>query len=219
LAFPAKSGILFVKEHVMKFILGKKLDMTQVYGEKGTVIPVTVIEVLPNVITQVKTKDKDGYEAVQVGTGTKKKITKPLKGHFKDYGSFSHVREFRSLTMNDQELKVGDALDLAAFAPGDRVKVTGISKGKGFAGGMKRHGFSGMPMGHGHKHVARHIGSIGQRFPQHTLKGKKMAGRMGSDKTTVWGLKVVHIDKENGLMALSGSIPGNKGGLVAIISK
>lgn len=202
-----------------KFILGKKLDMTQVYGENGAVIPVTVVEVLPNIVTQVKTKDKDGYEAVQVGTGTTKKLAKPQQGQFKDLGKFRHVREFRSLTMNDQELKVGDALDLSAFAVGDIVKVTGFTKGKGFAGGMKRHGFSGMPMGHGHKHVARHIGSIGQRFPQHTLKGKKMAGRMGNDKVTVSGLKVVHVDKENGMIALKGAVPGNKGGLLAIVAK
>lgn len=202
-----------------KFILGKKLDMTQVYGDNGAVIPVTVIEVLPNIVTQVKTMDKDGYQAVQVGTGTKKKIAKPQKGHFKELGSFRYVKEFRATTMNDQELKVGDTLDLAAFVPGDKVKVTGISKGKGFAGGMKRHGFSGMPMGHGHKHVARHIGSIGQRFPQHTLKGKKMAGRMGSDQVTVRGLKVVHVDKENGLIALKGPVPGTKGGLLAIMSQ
>lgn len=203
----------------MKFILGRKLDMTQVYNEDGAVIPVTVVEVLPNIVTQVKTREKDGYEAVQVGTGIKKKLNKAQKGHYKDLGSFKFVKEFRTLTMNDQELKVGDTLDMASFAPGDKVKVTGISKGKGFAGGMKRHGFHGMPMGHGHKHVARHIGSIGQRFPQHTLKGKKMAGRMGSDQVTVWGVKIIHVDMENGLLALSGPVPGNKGGLLQIITK
>jgi len=202
-----------------KFILGRKLDMTQVYNEDGAVIPVTVVEILPNIVTQVKTKEKDGYEAVQVGTGVKKKLNKAQRGHYKDLGSFKFVKEFRTLTMNDQELKVGDTLDLASFAPGDKVKVTGFSKGKGFAGGMKRHGFHGMPMGHGHKHVTRHIGSIGQRFPQHTLKGKKMAGRMGSDQVTVRGVKIVHVDLENGLLALSGSVPGNKGGLLQIITR
>ncbi|MEK7582364.1 MAG: 50S ribosomal protein L3 [Patescibacteria group bacterium] len=200
----------------MKFILGKKLDMTQVYGENGAVITATVVEVEPNIVIQIRTKDKDGYEAVQVGTGTKKKIAKPQQGQFKDLGKFRYVREFKALQMNEHDLKVGDILDLAAFAPGDEVKVSGYSKGKGFAGAMKRHGFSGMPMGHGHKHVARHIGSIGQRFPQHTLKGKKMAGRMGNIRVTVRGLKVVHVDKENGLIALSGPVPGNKGGLLAI---
>jgi len=202
----------------MKFILGKKLDMTQMYGENGAVTTVTVIDVQPNTVIQLRTTDRDGYEAVQVGTGVKKSIAKPQRGQFKDLGKFRYVREFKSLTMNDQELRVGDVLDLAAFAQGDEVKVIGFSKGKGFAGGMKRHGFSGMPMGHGHKHVARHIGSIGQRFPQHTLKGKRMAGRMGNDKITVRGLKVVHVDKENGILALSGPVPGNKGGLLTIIS-
>ena len=193
--------------------------MTQVYGENGAVIPVTVVEIEPNTVISIRTKDKDGYEAVQVGTGTKKKIAKPQQGQFKDLGKFRHVREFKFLTMNEQELKVGDVLDIMAFAPGDTVKVIGFSKGKGFAGGMKRHGFSGAPMGHGHKHVARHIGSIGQRFPQHTLKGKKMAGRMGHDTVTVRGLKVVHVDKDNGLMALSGPVPGNKGSLLAIMTQ
>ena len=202
-----------------KFILAKKLEMTQLHQEDGTVTPVTVLEIEPNTVIQVKTKDSDGYEAVQVGTGTRKHITKPQQGHFKNLGKFRHVREFRALTLNDQELKVGDVLDITAFAPGDVIKVTGYTKGKGFAGAMKRHGFSGMPMGHGHKHVARHIGSIGQRFPQHTLKGKKMAGRDGNQKVTVRGLRVMHIDKDNGIMAISGAIPGARGSLVAAVSQ
>jgi len=193
--------------------------MSQFHQENGSVTPVTVLSVEPNTVIQVKTKESDGYEAVQVGTGIKKHVAKPQQGHFKNLGKFRYVREFKSLTMNEQELKVGDTLDLATFAPGDVVRVTGYTKGKGFAGAMKRHGFSGMPMGHGHKHVARHIGSIGQRFPQHTLKGKKMAGRDGNEQVTVRGLKVMYVDKDNGILALKGAIPGNRGALVSIMSQ
>ena len=205
----------------MKFILGKKLGMTEVFDEKGKVIPVTVIEVEPNVVVQVKTKEKDGYAAVQVGTGTKsvKKVAKQQKGHYKNLGSFRHLKEFKSTTVNDQELKVGDAIEVSIFVPGDVVKVSGLNKGKGFAGGMKRHGFSGMPASHGHKAVRRHIGSIGQRFPQHTLKGKKMAGRMGAERVTVRGLKVMNVDAELKLVALKGAVPGPRGGLLEIVTQ
>lgn len=204
-----------------KFILGKKLGMSQVYGEGGNVIPVTLIEVEPNVVVQVKTKDKDGYEAIQVGTGTSKSknIKKPQKGHMKNLGQFKRLKEFRGLKMGDNELKVGDKIDASVFAPGDNVKVVGTSKGKGFAGAMKRHGFHGAPASHGHKHVKRHVGSIGQRFPQHTLRGMRMAGRMGASKSTIRGLKVVSVDVENGLLAVKGAVPGNKGSLVIVQSQ
>ena len=198
----------------MKFILGKKLGTTQVFEEDGKVVPVTVVEVEPNVVVQVRTKEQDGYEAVQVGTGTRKakNIKKPQKGHFKDLGNFKYLKEVRG----SQELKVGDKLNVSVFAVGDKIKVTGISKGKGFAGVMKRHGFHGMPHSHGHHHVARHAGSIGQRFPQHTLKGMRMAGRMGTDKVTTRGLKIVRVDVENGLLAVKGAVPGNRGQLLII---
>ena len=197
-----------------KFILGKKLGMTQVFEEDGKVVPVTVVEVEPNVVVQVRTKEQDGYEAVQVGTGTRKakNIKKPQKGHFKDLGNFKYLKEVRG----SQELKVGDKLDVSVFAVGDKIKVTGMSKGKGFAGVMKRHGFHGMPHSHGHHHVARHAGSIGQRFPQHTLPGMRMAGRMGTDKVTTRGLKIVRVDVENGLLAVKGAVPGNRGQLLII---
>ncbi|MBX4211315.1 MAG: 50S ribosomal protein L3 [Candidatus Yanofskybacteria bacterium] len=201
----------------MKFILGKKLGMTQMVTEKGQIAPVTVVEVAPNVVTQVRTKEKDGYEAVQIGTGSTRKLSKAQKGHLKDLGNFRTLREFKATAISEEPLKVGDKIEATIFQPGDVVKVSGTSKGKGFAGGMKRHGFHGMPMGHGHKHVARHIGSIGQRFPQHTLKGKKMAGRMGADRITVRGLKVIEIDAEQGVMALKGSVPGNVGTVLEIV--
>lgn len=174
--------------------------MSQIFQEDGTVIPVTVIEAEPNVVTQIKAKDKDGYEAVQVAAGKKK-------------------REARGSKVNDTEVKVGDKFDVSTFSEGDIVKVSGVSKGKGFQGVMKRHGFSGMPFTHGHHHVARHAGSIGQRFPQHTLKGMRMAGRMGGVKRTTRGLKVVKVDAENDLIAVRGAVPGNKDGLVIVQSQ
>ncbi|MBI2064384.1 MAG: 50S ribosomal protein L3 [Candidatus Yanofskybacteria bacterium] len=203
----------------MKFLLGEKLGMTQVFEDDGTVVPVTVIKVEPNTVVQVKGKDKDGYEAVQIGTGSKRKISKPMKGHLKDLGNLRFLKEYRSLTINDSEVKRGDKLDVSIFVPGDVVKVTGLSKGKGFAGVMKRHGFHGMPFSHGHHHVTRHGGSIGQRFPQHTLKGMRMAGRTGGVKRTTRGLKVVRVDVESGLLAVRGAVPGNKGGHLVIQSQ
>ena len=193
--------------------------MTQVFEDDGTVVPVTVIKIEPNTVVQVKGKDKDGYEAVQIGTGSKRKISKPMKGHLKDLGNLRFLKEYRSLTINDQEVKRGDKLDVSIFVPGDVVKVTGLSKGKGFAGVMKRHGFHGMPFSHGHHHVTRHGGSIGQRFPQHTLKGMRMAGRTGGVKRTTRGLKVVRVDVESGLLAVRGAVPGNKGGHLVIQSQ
>lgn len=228
---PAESG-LFI-EKIVKFILGKKLGMSQVYGEDGNVTPVTVVEAEPNTVLQVKNMEKDKYEAVQVGFGTKKEknINKQQKGHFKDMGSFATVKEFRFDSKGkrsrgqDQEgissaqLTVGQKIDVSVFVPGDAVKVTGMTKGKGFQGVVKRHGFHGAWASHGHHSVLRHAGSIGQRFPQHTLKGMRMPGRMGYDKLTIRGLKIVVVDKENNLLAIKGAVPGNIGGLVAIVSQ
>jgi len=211
----------------MKFILGKKLGMSQVFEEDGKVVPVTIVEIEPNIVVQVRTKDKDGYEAVQVGTGTRKvkNINKAQRGHSKDLGNFKHLKEVRDKesrhtavgeTAEALSLKVGDKLNASVFAVGDKVRVTGISKGKGFQGVMKRHGFSGMPHSHGHHHVARHGGSIGQRFPQHTLAGMRMAGRMGTDQVTTRGLKIIRVDVESGLLAVKGAVPGNRGQLLII---
>lgn len=199
-------------------MIGKKVGMSQIFEENGLVVPVTVIEIEPNVVTQIKSSAKDGYSAVQIGVGKKNKIKKPQAGHFKELGKFKHVKEFR-INEEDQNMKIGDKNDVSIFAPGDVVKVTGISKGKGFAGAVKRHGFRGMPASHGHRSVQRHVGSIGQRFPQHTLKGMRMAGRMGNVKTTTRGITIVRIDAENSQIAVKGAIPGNKGGLVMIQSQ
>lgn len=193
--------------------------MSQLHDEKGKVIPVTVVEVEPNVIVQVKSKEKDGYQAVQVGTGKQSKATKAKTGHLKGLGNFRFLREYKDVSINGQELKVGDSLDISMFVPGDTVKISGISKGKGFAGAVKRHGFAGMPSSHGHKASKRHIGSIGQRFPQHTLKGKRMAGHMGNERVTTRGLKVITVDTENRLLAVRGAVPGNNGGLVEITAQ
>ena len=214
----------------MKFILGKKLGMSQVYGENGNVIPVTVVEVEPNTIVQLKSKDKDGYESVQVGYGTRKakNIKSAQKGHFKDLGNFAFLKEFRfdskgkksrgeeQELIDSASLTVGQKIDVTMFTPGDSVKITGTTKGRGFQGVVKRHGFHGMPASHGAHSVLRHAGSIGQRFPQHTLKGMRMAGRMGTNKLTVRGLEIVTVDLENNLLAIKGALPGNKGGLLMI---
>lgn len=199
---------------MVKFILGRKLGMSQIFQEDGTVVPVTVIEAEPNVVTQIKTKEKDGYKSVQVGTKSSRPSGRgsPLSGAAKRK---TIKREFKPTG----EVKVGDKFDVSIFAAGDIVKVSGISKGKGFQGVMKRHGFHGMPHSHGHHHVARHAGSIGQRFPQHTLKGMRMAGRMGGVKATTRGLKVVKVDTENHIVAVKGAIPGNKGGMVIVQSQ
>jgi large subunit ribosomal protein L3 len=201
-----------------KFLLGTKTGMSQVYTEDGTLTAVTLVQVAPNVVTQVKTKEKDGYDAVQVGTGSTRKLTKAQKGHLKDLGTFPNLREFRFTKAGDKELSVGDTLDVTLFEVGDAVKVTGASKGKGFAGVVKRHGFRGAPASHGHKKVLRHPGSIGQRFPQHTLKGLRMAGRDGGTRTTVRNLKVIAVDAELGVLALGGAVPGPNKRLLEIVS-
>ncbi len=204
--------------------------MSQIYDEKGEVVPVTVVEAEPNTVVQIKNKEKNKYEAVQVGFGTRKEknVAKQQRGHFKDLGNFAVLKEFRfdkkgrtsrgeeQENIDSANLTVGQKIDVSVFAPGDAVKVTGMTKGKGFQGVVKRHGFHGGWGSHGHHSVLRHAGSIGQRFPQHTLKGMRMAGRMGNDKSTMRGLKVVKVDQENGFLAVKGAVPGNNGGLVMI---
>lgn len=201
----------------MKFILGKKLAMTQVFkGDKS--IPVTLIESGLNFVAQVKTKDNDGYNAVQVGFGERKEknIKKPQRGHLKNLGNLRWLREFR---VDGAELKIGDEVKLNNFAVGDKVNVIAISKGKGFQGVVKRHGFSGGPKSHGQKDRHRAPGSIGSSFPEHVLKGMRMAGRMGGDRVTVKNLEVIEVDIENNLIALKGAVPGRRGTLVMLKSE
>lgn len=201
----------------MAFILGKKLGMSQLFNSEGKSLPITLIEAGPMKVTQVKTKEKDGYISAQFGFGQKKKINKPLSGHLKDLGNFRYLRESRYSDEKNIPAK-GEKIDVSVFKEGDWVKVSGISKSYGFQGVVKRHGFRGAPKTHGTKHAHREPGSIGSTWPQRILKGKKMAGRMGGERKTVKNLKVVKIDKENNIMAVLGAVPGRKGGLLEIKS-
>jgi large subunit ribosomal protein L3 len=200
----------------MKFILGRKLNMTQIYDAKGAAIPVTAVVVRGNTVTQVRTKDADGYEAVQIGEGTRNanRINKAQRGHFKEMGNFASVKEFR---MDAPALKVGDKVELTQFKVGDEVMVSATSKGKGFQGVVKRHGFHGGPRSHGQKHSEREPGSIGGGLRTHVPVGMRMAGRMGSDRVTVRNLKISHIDAEENIVYVSGAIPGRRGTLVEIV--
>lgn len=200
----------------MKFILGKKLEMSQIFDENGNVIPVTLIEAGPCYVTQVKTEKKDEYEAIQIGFIKKtKKIKKTEKGK-----EFKYLREFRDKQQGArdkrQELKAGDKIDISVFKSDDKVLISGISKGKGFAGVIKRWHFKSKPATHGTKHEERAMGSVGCRFPQRVIKGRKMPGRMGSERVTVKNLKIVKIDKENNLLAVEGAVPGRRGTLLEI---
>jgi large subunit ribosomal protein L3 len=200
----------------MKFILGTKGKMTQVFDEEGRVYPVTAIQAGPVVVTHIKTKEKDGYDGVQVGFGTQKKarINKAQQGHSKDLGDFRHYVEYRIEGATD--LKVGDAIDLSIFAKGDKVAVSSTSKGKGFQGVVKRHGFAGGRRSHGQKHSEREPGSIGATGPQRVFKGTRMGGRMGGDRVTVKNLVVVDANPATGELLIKGALPGIPGALVEI---
>jgi len=193
----------------MKFIIGKKLEMSQIF-EGENVIPITLIEAGPCVVTQVKSKEKDGYISIQVGFEEKKekKIKKSEKGK-----GYKHLNEFRC---EDSELKVGDKIDVSVFETGDIVKVSGKSKGKGFQGAVKRWGFHGRNRTHGVKHDHRTLGSVGATGPARVFPGKKMPGHMGSERISTKNLKVVKIDKDNNLIAIKGAVPGHKGTLIEI---
>lgn len=197
----------------MKFILGRKLNMSQVFTKSGLKVPVTVIEAGPCQVVQVKTKATDGYEAVQIGFGTRKHLTRAQKGHQKD-ASFQYLREFR---ISNGEHKVGEVISASVFVPGDTVNVRGTMKGRGFTGPVKRHGFHGAPASHGHDHP-RAVGSIGSRFPQHTLKGTRMAGRMGGHQVMQKHSVVIDVDAEKHLLFIKGPVPGARGGLVQLIA-
>ena len=202
-------------------LLGTKLGLTQVWDEQGRVVPVTVVQVDTNVITQVRNVEKDGYAAVQLAFGAidPRKVTNPLKGHFEAAGVTPrrHVAEVR--TANASEFTLGQEITADAFEAGQLVDVTGTSKGKGFAGVMKRHGFHGVGASHGAHRNHRKPGSIGgASTPSRVFKGIKMAGRMGSDRKTVQNLRVQAVDVEKGLILVKGAVPGNKGGVVLIRS-
>jgi large subunit ribosomal protein L3 len=204
--------------NIMKFILGTKQEMSQVFDEEGKVTPVTIIKAGPVFVTQVKNKEKDGYAAVQIGFGERrvKNIKKPQKGHLKK-AKKENVRWMREFRIDDKaEYNSGDEIKVSIFQEGDKVAVSGISKGKGFQGVVKRHGFHGGPRTHGQKHSEREPGSIGATGPQKVAKGQKMPGRMGSQRTTIEGLKIIKVDPENDLLAVSGAVPGRRGTLLEI---
>ena len=199
-------------------IYGKKIGMTQVWAEDDTIVPVTVIQAEPNKVCQIKTTETDGYEAVQLGFGAikPKKVNRPMAGHFAKLGTepTRYLREVR--VENAGEYHVGDQQTVAAFADVEKVDVTGTSKGKGFQGVIKRHGFGGGPGGHG-SHFHRAPGSIGQcATPSRVFKGVRMPGHMGCDTVTVKNLKVVRIDEDQNLILVKGAVPGGKNGIVRV---
>src|SRR3989339_208651 len=201
----------------MKYILGKKLEMTQVWqGEK--VVAVTKVQTGACVITQVKSETTDGYKAVQVGFGERKakNIKKPQIGHNKGLGNFAKVKEFRIETDSIDGLKRGDTISLESFAIGDNIQITATSKGKGFQGVVKRHGFHGSKKTHGNKDQERMPGAAGATGPAHVFKGTKGGGRMGNDQVTVKNLEVIEIDFENNIIYVKGAVPGARNGLVMI---
>lgn len=218
----------------MKFILARKLEMTQIFDkETGKVIPVTLVEAGPCKVVQVKTKEKDGYFGVQVGFLEKKtkNISKALLKHFKNLGVFRYLREFRvdeneiqmvdgglKMKIDDKEieLKPGANIDVSIFKEGDKIKVSGLSKGKGFQGVVKRYGFKGGPKTHGQKDRERAPGSIGATTPQRVIKGKKMPGRCGQEKVTIKNLEIVRIDTKANILAIKGAVPGARNSLLMI---
>ena len=205
----------------MKALLGTKIGMTQIISEDGRAVPVTLIKAGPVTVTQVKTIDTDGYNAVQVGFEEGKNSSKAVAGHLKAANvTPKHIREFRiSAEDASEDLTVGSTIDVTAFELGDVVDATGISKGKGFAGNIKRHNFERHKKSHGGKGNVRKPGSIGSMYPQKVFKGKRMAGRMGHDQVTVKNLVVSYIDVENNLIGLKGAVPGPKKGFIVIGGK
>ena len=201
-----------------KAIIGKKLGMTQLFDANGNVVPVTVIEAGPCVVAQKKTTENDGYEAVQVGYGDLKasKVNKPMKGHFAkgDVAPKKVLREFRF--EDTSAVNVGDIIKADVFAEGDAVDVRGTSKGKGYAGVIKRWNFSRLKESHGTGPVHRHGGSLGVIDPARVFKGKKMAGHLGNERVTVQNLSVVKVDAEKNIIAVKGAVPGPKGGIVVL---
>ncbi len=203
---------------MQKALIGKKIGMTQIFDEKGNVVPVTVVEAGPCTVVMKKTIENDGYEAVQLGFGDVKvqRVNKPMMGHFKkaDVAPKKTLKEFK---IDIASVNVGDAIKADIFAAGEKVDVVGTSKGKGTAGAIKRWNFSRLKESHGTGPVARHAGSLGAcSDPSRVYKGKKLAGHLGCERVTIQNLDVVKVDAENNLLAIKGAIPGPKGGIVVI---
>lgn len=205
----------------MKAILGTKIGMTQIISEDGVVTPVTILQAGPCTVTQTKSVDTDGYSAVQLGYGQGKNLSKAVSGHVKKSGKDikpKYVREFRVDSI-PEELALGSEITVETFALGDKVQVTGISKGKGFAGTIKRHNFHESKHTHGGNGNVRRVGSIGSMYPQKVVKGRKMPGRMGHDQVTVKNLVVAYIDTANNLIGIKGAVPGPNKGLIMVEGK
>jgi large subunit ribosomal protein L3 len=206
----------------MKFILGKKLEMSQIFDEKGNVVPVTLVEAGPCFVTQVRTIEKDKYSAVQVGFDEAKRLNKPRAGHLKrimnNESEIRNIKFLREFRVDKPEYEVGAQIKADVFKEGDAVKVTGLTIGRGFTGVVKRHGFKGGPKSHGQKHSLRRPGSIGATFPERVPKGRRMGGRYGGERVTVRNLKIAKVDVENNIMAIKGAVPGKRGTLLEISS-
>ena len=198
----------------MRGIIGKKIGMTQLFLENGECVPVTAIEAGPCTVVQVKTAEKDGYDAVQLGFGESKRLNKAQKGHLRDHGTHPVLHEFR---VPAGTAEVGSRVEVGIMAAGDLLKVSGRSKGRGFAGGVRRYHFRGGPKTHGQSDRHRAPGSIGSgTFPGRVLKGKRMAGHLGDDRVTAINLKVVRVDPERNLLLVHGAVPGANGGVVIV---
>jgi len=198
----------------MTFILGRKLNMDRAFTDEGEAIPITIIQAGPCAVTQIKDAKKDGYQAIQLGFDPKKKLNKPQKGHLKDLDNYRVLREFRVDKVEDYQK--GQALSVEQFQIGDLVKITGLTKGKGFQGVVKRYGFKGSPATHGHKDQLRMPGSIGATGPQKVFKGTRLPGRMGGGQSTSKNLEVVELDKEKNVLIVKGSVPGARNNLLII---
>ena len=200
---------------MIQAIIGKKVGMTQIFRESGKAEAVTAVAAGPCTVIQMKTEDKDGYSAAQIGFGEAKKLKSPQKGHLKEMGSYRYLREFRLEDSGD--VKVGDSVDVSQFAAGDLVDITGVSKGKGFAGAVKRYNFRGGPKTHGQSDRHRAVGSIGAgSSPGRVFKGSRMPGHMGSDRVTARNLEIVKVDSERNLLLVKGAVPGGKNGILLI---
>ena len=205
----------------MQVILGTKIGMTQIIGETGEVTPVTILQAGPCTVTQIKTIESDGYNAVQVGYGQGKNLSKSVSGHVKKAGENINPKILKEFRVEEipEGMKLGDSLTVESFKLGDKVAVTGTSKGKGYAGTVKRWNFNESRNTHGFKGDIRKVGSIGSMYPQKVWKGKKMPGRMGHDKVTVKNLVVAYIDVEKNLIGLKGAVPGPRKGIVSLEGK
>ena len=203
---------------MLRGFLGKKIGMSQVFRDNGELVPVTVIQAGPCAITQIKSEDTDGYNAVQIGFGATKKLNKPERGHLKNSEPVKHLREVKA--DNLQDYSIGQQISVDIFAVGEKIDIIGTTKGRGFAGSMKRHGFGGGPRTHGQSDRSRAPGSIGGgTTPGKVYKGMKMAGHMGNEQVTVKNLEIVQIDQDRNLLVVKGGVPGAPNGLLVIRRK